>query len=190
MGRIHGFILALALCVAAPLVAQPLSLGPHEHGVGQFNIVLDGNELLLELLAPAGDIAGFEHMPVTVKERMTVRRVAAQLAKAERQFALPEAAGCALVKAEVDGEQMEAIGHKHEDGHDHGHAAPAQGMHAHAEYHAVYRYACARPQALGQIDVKLFGQYKALGKLRWQAVLSDGARAGEVTGNAPRVVLR
>lgn len=189
--RMRPLVLTVLL-VSAPLMAEnrPLSLGPHEHGVGQFNIVLDGNELLLELLAPAGDIAGFEHMPVTVKERMTIRRVAAQLAEAERQFVLPPAAACKLAKAEVDGEQMDAIGHKHEDGHDHGHAAPAQGMHAHAEYHAVYRYTCSQPQALAQIDVKAFGRYPALARLRWQAVLPEGARAGDVSVAAPRVVLR
>lgn len=190
MRRIHRFVLLLALAATSPLAAEPqrLSLGPHEHGVGQFNIVLDGNELMLELLAPAGDIVGFEHMPVTVKERMAVRRVGAELAKAERQFTLPTAAGCKLTAAEVDGEQMEAIGHKHD--HDHDHGSGGHDIHGHAEYHAAYRYTCRQPQALDRIDVKLFGQYKSLGKLRWQAVLPGGARAGEITASAPQLMLR
>jgi len=189
MRRIPTFILASMLgCAVAQ--AQPLSLGPHEHGVGQFNIVLDGNELMLELLAPAGDMVGFEHMPVTVKERMAVRRVAAELAKAERQFTLPAAAGCKLTAAEVDGEQMEAIGHKHDHDHDHAHGSGGHAAHEHAEYHAVYRYTCRQPQALDAIEVKLFAHYKPLGRLRWQAVLPDGARSGDVSAAAARVVLR
>lgn len=189
MRRIHTFIFVSLLGLAVAQ-AQPLSLGPHEHGVGQFNIVLDGNDLMLELLAPAGDIVGFEHMPVTVKERMAVRRVMVELAKAERHFALPAAAGCKLTAAEVDGEQMEAIGHKHDHDHAHGHGSGAHDVHEHAEYHAVYRYTCRQPQALNAVEVKLFAHYKSLGKLRWQAVLPAGARAGEVTATAARVVLR
>ena len=190
MGRIHGFILALAWGAAAPLAAesQRLSLGPHEHGAGQINVVLDGNDLMLELLAPAGDMVGFEHMPVTVKERMAVRRVAAELARADRLFALPAAAGCTLAKAEVDGEQMEAIGHKHD--HDHDHAAHKHDSHAHAEYHATYRYVCRQPQALTHLDVKLFSAYTTLARLRWQAVLPGGARAGELTPATTALSLR
>ncbi len=192
MGRLHRFVLLLALGAAAPLAAesQRLSLGPHEHGAGQFNIVLDGNELMLELLAPAGDIVGFEHMPVTVKERMAVRRVAAELARAERQFALPAAAGCKLTAAQVDGEQMEAIGHNHDHDHDHGHGSGGHDAHEHAEYHAVYRYTCRQPQALDRIEVKLFAHYRTLGKLRWQAVLPAGARAGELTPATATLTLR
>jgi hypothetical protein len=177
--------LAFLILVLATTTVQAetphLSLGPHEHGIGQFNIVLDGNELMLELLAPAGDIVGFERLPVTVKERMAVRRVTAGLAKAERQFGLPVAAGCKLTASEVDGEQMEAIGHKHDHDHDHGHSNGGHDIHEHAEYHAVYRYTCRQPQALDQVEIKLFGHYKTLGKLRWQAVLPGGARAGELT---------
>lgn len=190
--RTHLVIKLAALilgCSAMPLGAQTpqLSLGPHEHGVGQLNIVLDGTALSLELLLPAGDVAGFEHLPVTVKERMTVRRVVAELGKAERQFNLPALAGCALVTTAVDGEQMEAIGHRHE--HDHGHAAAAQGVHAHAEYHATYRYTCREPQALRQLEARVFTSYPKLHRLRYQAVLPGGARAGELTATAPRLPL-
>ncbi len=184
--RLAALILA---CSTMPLGAQSsrLSLGPHEHGIGQLNVILDGTVLSLELLLPAGDVAGFEHLPVTVKERMTVRRVAAELGKAERQFAVPAAAGCVVVTAEVDGEQMEAIGHKHE--HDHGHAAAAQGAHAHAEYHATYRYTCRKPQALRQLEVKVFAAYPKLQKLRYQAVLPGGGGAGMLTPAAARLTL-
>lgn len=192
MTRYLRFVfLALAFTATmAQAETQRLSLGPHEHGVGQFNVVLDGNALMLELLVPAGDIVGFEHLPATVKERMAVRRVAAELTKAERQFVLPAAAGCKLVAAEVDGEQMEAIGHTHNHDHAHTHGSEGHDAHVHAEYHAVYRYTCRQPQALDRIELKLFAHYKSLGTLRWQAVLPDGARAGEVTAAAPHLRLR
>lgn len=183
-----AFLIPALAATTARAEAPHLSLGPHEHGIGQFNIMLDGNELMLELLAPAGDIVGFERIPVTVKERMAVRRVAAELAKAERQFTLPAAAGCKLTATQVDGEQMEAIGHKHDHAHDHG--SSGHSIHEHAEYHAVYRYTCPQPQALDQIEVKLFGHYKTLGKLRWQAVLPGGAQAGELTPATATLSLR
>lgn len=193
MVRRVPFVFLTSLLAAATVWAETpqLPLGPHEHGVGQLNVVLEGKELRLELLGPAGNIVGFEHLPLTVKERMAVRRVAAQLAKAERQFALPNAAGCKLVAAEVDGEQMAAVGHDHQ--HDHGHAQPdhgGHGSHAHAEYHAVYRYSCRQPQALERIDVKLFGHYPTLTRLRWQALVPGGARAGELTPGAAMLSLR
>lgn len=187
--RLSIFALTLAMSTAHA-ESRHLSLGPHEHGTGQLNIVLEGSNLMLELLAPASDIVGFEHMPVTVKERMAVRRVAAELAKAERQFVLPAAADCQLSATQVDGEQLEAIGHTHEHDHDHRHAAPLQGPHAHAEYHAVYRYTCRQPQALDQVEVKLFAHYRKLIRLRWQTLWPEGTmRSGALTPATAQLAL-
>jgi len=36
------------------------SHGAHEHGHGHLNLVLDGNQLMIELQAPAADLVGFE----------------------------------------------------------------------------------------------------------------------------------
>ena len=35
----------------------------HAHGIGELNIVLEGNELAIELISPAANIVGFEHAP-------------------------------------------------------------------------------------------------------------------------------
>ena len=37
----------------------------HIHGLVTFNIVQDGNELLVEINSPGNDVLGFEHQPKT-----------------------------------------------------------------------------------------------------------------------------
>jgi hypothetical protein len=58
--------------------------GAHEHGHGHLNLVLDGNQLMIELQAPAADLVGFEHAAKSDEEK-------AQYAKAMAQLKQPDA---------------------------------------------------------------------------------------------------
>ncbi|MGL4932766.1 MAG: ZrgA family zinc uptake protein, partial [Aeromonas sp.] len=45
------------------------SHGAHEHGHGQLNLVVDGDQLMIELQAPAADLVGFEHAAKSDEEK-------------------------------------------------------------------------------------------------------------------------
>ena len=45
------------------------SHGAHEHGHGHLNLVVDGDQLMIELQAPAADLVGFEHAAKSDEEK-------------------------------------------------------------------------------------------------------------------------
>jgi len=51
------------------------SHGAHEHGHGHLNLVVDGDQLMIELQAPAADLVGFEHAAKSEKRRRNMPRL-------------------------------------------------------------------------------------------------------------------
>ena len=88
--------------------------GPHEHGHGTLDVVVEGEDLAIELRMPGVNVVGFEHAPATDAEREAVRRALAR-------FRDPAAVLVPSPGAECEPEQVEAalsiMGH--EDSHDH-----------------------------------------------------------------------
>ena len=48
-------------------------LASHEHAAQQINFAIQGNQLYLELLAPANDVIGFEHPPSTSEQKQAIK---------------------------------------------------------------------------------------------------------------------
>ena len=122
-----------------PVVASLLMLtgvtaaqqSAHVHGIATLNLAIEGDELGIEFVSPAGNIVGFEHEAVTEAERRAIRDAIEQLRKGNELFDLPLAASCSLHVAEVkhghgekekreDGHGQDA---EHDDGDEHGHAS-------------------------------------------------------------------
>ena len=116
-------------CRSLPVVATLLMLtsvaaaqqSAHVHGIATLNLAMEGDELQIEFVSPAGNIVGFEHEAVTEAERRAIRDAIEQLRKGHELFDLPPAASCSLHVAEVEHDDH---GHDAEqDDHDeHGHA--------------------------------------------------------------------
>ena len=87
--------LILPLCVVIPVsaVAQHAA---HVHGQGTLNLAIEGNELLVELIAPAHDIVGFEHAPSSDKDHEAIEKAEAILRDGVALVGIPDAAGCAM----------------------------------------------------------------------------------------------
>ena len=129
-------ILTLATCaLAAPLAAQEhRELGAHEHGVGQLNIAIEGNEVAMELHAPGADIVGFEHAAESDEDKAAVEAALATLSDPLAIFAPSEAAGCVIESVEAS---LEAEEHEHEEhAEDHDHDERAEGEDHDHEDHA------------------------------------------------------
>ncbi|MGL4207100.1 MAG: ZrgA family zinc uptake protein, partial [Aeromonadaceae bacterium] len=70
MKALSLLLLGSSLLLSHPLLAEePHSHDAHEHGHGQLNLALDGQQFLIEFQAPAADLVGFEKTATTAQEK-------------------------------------------------------------------------------------------------------------------------
>lgn len=151
--------------------------GAHEHGHGQLNLVLDGNQLLIELQAPAADLVGFEHGARSETEKARYAEAIAHLKQPGTLLRLDPAAGCTLIQ-----QALQAAKEEHEN--DKAHDEHPQDEAGHTDLGAIYSYSCETPAKLTGLEATLFGVYPSLEKLSVQAILPSGQLAGELTPSA------
>ncbi|MFM5702739.1 DUF2796 domain-containing protein [Aeromonas caviae] len=169
------------------------SHGAHEHGHGHLNLVLDGNQLMIELQAPAADLVGFEHAANTDEEKAQYAKAVARLQQPDALFRFDPAAGCKLTQQELQAAK-EDHDHEHEHEHEHEHDK-ADGAHdehhhddaGHADMGAMYTYTCATPAKLNGLEATLFSLYPSLEKLSVQGILPTGQTAAELTPSANKL---
>jgi hypothetical protein len=149
--------------------------GPHVHGVGQLNVALDGTALEIELDSPAANVVGFEHPPRDAAEQAQKEQAIAQLRDGASLFLLPKAAGCRLEEAKAAEEATE----HHADEEDH--HGDGEEEHHHTDINVSYRFHCDRPEALTDMDVRLFERFPATHKLEVQLIGPHGQSGGELT---------
>ncbi|MER0499978.1 DUF2796 domain-containing protein [Aeromonas hydrophila] len=163
--------------------------GAHEHGHGHLNLVLDGNQLMIELQAPAADLVGFEHAAKNDEEKAQYAKAMAQLKQPDTLFRFDPAAGCKLIQQE-----LQAAKEDHDHDHDHDHQK-SDGKHdehhhddaGHADMGAMYTYTCATPAKLTGLEATLFSVYPSLEKLSVQGILPSGQTAAELTSSANKL---
>lgn len=163
--------------------------GAHEHGHGHLNLVLDGNQLMIELQAPAADLVGFEHAAKSDEEKAQYAKAMAQLKQPDALFRFDPAAGCKLTQQE-----LQAAKEDHDHDHDHDHQK-SDGKHdehqhddaGHADLGAMYTYTCATPAKLTGLEATLFSIYPSLEKLSVQGILPSGQTAAELTPSANKL---
>ncbi|MEM7499185.1 MAG: DUF2796 domain-containing protein [Pseudomonadota bacterium] len=191
-----------AFAASSALAGESRSLGAHEHGVGQFNLAIEGGEVAMELEAPGADIVGFEHAARSEEDRAVIEAAEERLEDPLTLFVLPAEAGCEVAAAEVA--LIGDAGHddhdeSHDDhgaGHDHEHAEEephGHGEHAghedeeqrHTEFHAEYRLNCAEPSRLTSIDFVYFEAFPNAEELEVQMIGPGGSQGFEVTRDAP-----
>lgn len=190
--RFAAAALLAGLFVAAnPASAAEREHGPHEHGVGQLSLAVEGNTVEIEITAPGADIVGFEHAAETEADRAALAAAAARLKDAIALFRFPSKADCRLEEAEVhsallDGAHGHEKGHAHEKGHDHD-KAHGHGAEAHAEFRAHYHFRCADPAALSHVDLGYFTAFPAARELEARTITAKGQGAQELTADRPRL---
>ena len=146
------------ICRSLPVVASLLMLtgvtaaqqSAHVHGIATLNLAMEGDELEIEFVSPAGNIVGFEHEAVTAGERRAIRDAIEQLKKGNELFDLPLAASCSLHVAAVEhghgAEEKREDGHgqdaEHDDGDEHEHAGDDEhDTHAKHDDHDEHEHA-------------------------------------------------
>lgn len=196
-----GFLSSLAFATYAQNhddeQTRSVGLGAHEHGVASLNLVVDGTHLILELDSPAANILGFEHTPTSDEDLAVVNQARQHLAQADALFMISGDAACTLEKVETESPLFTAAtveDHEHDKTHDgddheshenhqdHGsHEDHADQGSAHSDIEARFHFACDNPDALQQIDVRLFEVFPSTEKLLLQAITPKGQQGGELT---------
>lgn len=106
----------------------------HVHGQGELSVATDGDQLQINLKAPAADLLGFEHAPRNKEEMGAVAALKTQLKDMDALFALGGEARCALndVTFHLDGLD-DAGSDKHEHKH-HNDKADEEGGHERGDH--------------------------------------------------------
>jgi len=200
--------LAAALAMVPPMApAQEAHAhrehGPHEHGVGSLNLVVDGSVVEIELESPAANIVGFEYAPKDDAERATLDRAVATLRDGERLFGFPATAGCRLTRSSVNstllGDAPTAADHEghadHDDSpatrtdHESGDHAAGDEHETHADLDADYRFECRDTARIDQVEVRLFEAFPATQRLRVQFATAKDQGGFDLTVAHPRFEL-
>ncbi|MCW9032593.1 MAG: DUF2796 domain-containing protein [Alphaproteobacteria bacterium] len=158
----------------------------HEHGVGKLNIAFEGQEIEIELKAPAADIVGFEHEPKTEKEKSQVTKAIQKLTQASIMFTFPMAAKCQLEKVEIESAlqtEESTTGHKeHEhNGHDKHEHNEHDKVEVHSDFEVHYRFMCGAPKLVTYLDVLFFKEFKSAHELDVQYITPKGQGMRELT---------
>ena len=169
-GRLLTLVLALPTLTAAQ--AEHRSHGAHAHGLARLDLAMDGGAVLIGLESPAANIVGFEHAPASAGEHAALEAAMATLKDGGRLFRLPADAGCRLVEAVVETPLTAGAG---------------EGAHAsdHADIEAEYRFECAEPGRLVEMQLGLFEAFPETQRLQVQFVGPSGQGAAELTAANP-----
>jgi len=143
MNKITPIALGITLAVSSFAQAEEgfRQHSAHVHGVVEFNIAQDANELLMEITAPGADVVGFEHAPQTDEQKHQLEAAVAQLKDANSIFTLAVSAGCKVEHKSVThtlGEDSHK-GHDHHDDHEHHDEHKGHDHHDDHEHHDEHK---------------------------------------------------
>jgi hypothetical protein len=170
--RLVYLLLLAAAAVPAVAADKHGATGGHRHGIAQLQVAVQGQELHIALEGPADNVLGFERAPKNDEQKRTLQRVEQQLHQPSQLFSLPAAARCTARPARV------AIK-----------LPPPGSREQHSEVEAEWRWTCAAPAALGQVEVGLFTAFPKLKELHTQAATPNGQNATRLTPRAAQLRL-
>jgi hypothetical protein len=177
----------------------------HVHGVVEFNIAQDGNEMLMEITAPGFDIVGFEHAPMNEQQHQAIESAEAVLQNAASVFTLTSAANCAVEYVSVTNtlEEDEHAGHDHEEhehhddhdheehehhddhaGHDHGESESSHGA-----FTVEYHFDCQNLSALSDIETTWFKHFPDTEKVSVNLLTDTQQKALELNSKSTLIKL-
>jgi hypothetical protein len=156
--------------------AEHGSLGAHEHGTAELNVVLDGQRLEIELKSPAMNLLGFEHAAKSDADKAKVAALQGQLQAPQGLLGLGSG-DCSLTEHKLES-PLFAAAQTHK-GHSHG--AHQDHDAEHSEIHAHYQFNCEQAQALKQLDLaELFKAFPGMEKIQVQLIGPAGQQGLEL----------
>lgn len=170
----HSFLrhaLTAALCLM-PLAVH--AAAAHVHGAATLAVAIDGGTLTLLLESPTDSLVGFEQAPRTARERAAVTKMKQTLERPAALFVPTPAAACKSAGVKLESTLFEP-GHSHHDPGAHEYAG------GHADLDGEFVFRCARPDALRDLEVRLFDAFPRLKKLKVEIAGPRGQTAAQLT---------
>ncbi|MBF0238419.1 MAG: DUF2796 domain-containing protein [SAR324 cluster bacterium] len=159
----------------------------HEHGIGELNVAMDENQLMIELHTPGMNIVGFEHEPATPEQKDAVRQANQTLENPGKMFELSPKGKCKVVSAKSElihsDHEEDADAEHHSDHEEDAEHQEEEG--GHAEFHVNYQFDCASPEKITEIPVKIFQVFPNTQKLKLQLITPQHQSAQTLTPQAP-----
>lgn len=190
--RFSFLVAVLAVASLSSAAHAQHTHGAHEHGAAELTVALDGRELVIELISPLDNLVGFEHAPANDAQRSALAEAGRLLRDADAMFALPAAAACRFEHADIESPWPMAAPAPAAGQAGHAHAQRAHGDRAHGDHEevvATYRFTCAQPTALNQLEVRAFAHFPRLRELRVGHATARGQGAAVLTPAAAALAL-
>ena len=159
-----------------PLAAQ--TPRAHVHGEAELNVVAEGAQLEIQLLAPLDSVLGFEHAPRTDKQREAVRSMAKRMRQAQSLFVPTPQAGCSATSVRLASTSLPAqlLGET---------AAPspplARTASDHDDLDAIFVFRCISPDRLRGLDSSVQKAFPGIRNLKVRVVSAQGQKAVVLT---------
>ena len=166
---------ALWLLLAAPLGA--LAHGSaHEHGVAKLDIAVDAKQIVVQLESPLDNLVGFERAPRTDSERKRADEAVARLRDGQAMFQFDPAAGCKLMRTQLDSPPL-GLGD-----------SSARAQADHADLFGSWEFSCADAAKATYVDVGLFA-FNQLKRVQVQLALPKTQAKSELKRPKARISL-
>jgi hypothetical protein len=166
--------------------AQQANLGAHVHGVSEFNIVIEGNKLEMQLRSPAINIVGFEHKARTEQQIRKVKQSEVKLNDHKALFSF-SSGGCRLTQAKIDLANLIKKNAIEKDVHDH-HKSDLDHNHEkekehdnHSEIVAHYYFDCEDVDDLSSLSLGFFDVFPAMQQINGIWITTSGQGAASLT---------
>ena len=150
----------------------------HEHGRGQAFVAQDNNLLVIELILPAADVLGFEHVPETTQQKETFSRFRDTMRTPENFIKLPSQCMFVSVKLSLPSDNSEE--HYHHSDHDHG-----DKKESHGNVELSFEYRCQ--STIESITFPILETYQSLSSLSVEWITESGQGAQNITSAKPDI---
>lgn len=152
----------------------------HEHGVGELNIAIQSNTMVLEFMIPGADVVGFEHEAKSEQDKATVSAALTKFDDYNNIFIIPTNSKCILISSKININQEDE--HDDHDGHD---DHDEHQEEAHNEFYAKYTFECGDIKSLDLLEFPYFETFSNSGELEVQFVSEIGSTSFEVEADSP-----
>ena len=183
MRLIYFFTVIFSISLNVLHAEETRQVDKHEHGVGELNIAIQSNTIVLEFMIPGADIVGFEYEAKSEQDKATVSAALTKFDGYNNIFIIPANSKCILISSKINiNQEDEHDEHDDHDGHD---DHDEHQEEAHNEFYAKYTFECGDIKSLDLLEFPYFETFSNSGELEVQFVSEIGSTSFEVEADSP-----
>ena len=189
MRLIYFFTVIFSISLNVLHAEETRQVDKHEHGVGELNIAIQSNTMVLEFMIPGADVVGFEYEAKSEQDKATVNAALTKFDDYNNIFIIPTNSKCTLISSKIninqEDDHEEHDGHDDHDDHDDHDGHDEHQEEAHNEFYAKYTFECGDIKSLDLLEFPYFETFSNSGELEVQFVSEIGSTSFEVEAESP-----